>query len=420
MQSRISANIARPLLSLCELIHIKMIGILFYPHIYWCQSVSVNRRLFVGLFSSVRSGICGGQRNRINYQSIGGSIAAYHYIYFVILFSLLIPVNLAVASDLSVPAEFVRDLRAPGKSEQILRPSAIFIDQQFSEVFVADPGHNRIVIFDSAGIYLHEFGGGDHFSTPLDIAVDADGFVWVLGTTRTGRRLSVFDFDGLFVREVSLPVQLAGTEVRVTSFDLDSDNNPWLLDGAGKRLFTIDDDGNVLKIVDIFSAQDEQVRREQVIGKIRVFGKRILVPISSLGAVYTYDLNGSLIQRFGIRGTQIGELNFPAAAIITSDSLLLVLDKHRYNVVCYSLKGRFKGEFGGRGNSPGWFYHPTLLDIDRNNQLYIGQIFNNRIQVCRLPRLICPDSSDTLGTGHLPLTILAYRLSVGIGTPDKK
>ncbi|MDH4035825.1 MAG: hypothetical protein OEV80_18690, partial [candidate division Zixibacteria bacterium] len=55
-------------------------------------------------------------------------------------------------------------------------------------------------------------------------------------------------------------------------------------------------------------------------------------------------------------------------------------------------------EFGGRGNNPGWFYHPTLLDVDQLGLVYIGQIFQNKIQVCRTPEFIrksvTPSDSD--------------------------
>ena len=39
-------------------------------------------------------------------------------------------------------------------------------------------------------------------------------------------------------------------------------------------------------------------------------------------------------------------------------------------------------------NSPGWFYHPTLLEADADGLVYVGQIFRNKIQVCRIPDFI--------------------------------
>jgi hypothetical protein len=292
------------------------------------------------------------------------------------------------AQEMSVPAEFVRDLQVPGRANRILRPSAIFVDHQFNETFVADPGNNRIAIFDSNGVFRFEFSGGGEFSTPVDLAVDAEGFIWILGTTKAGRRLFVFDFDGLFVRNVPLPLAEDSSVINVANFDLGPDGEVYLLDRIKSRVYVTAADGKSLRDFGLLTGLDEAVRREQILGKIRVQADRLLVPCGSLGHVYVHDLNGDLLRVVGRKGTRVGELSFPVAAVMNDDGLLLVLDKHRFNVVCFDPEGKFQGEFGGRGSNPGWFYHPTLLDRDSQGLVYIGQIFQNKIQVCRIPDFI--------------------------------
>jgi hypothetical protein len=66
----------------------------------------------------------------------------------------------------------------------------------------------------------------------------------------------------------------------------------------------------------------------------------------------------------------------------------MVLDKHRYNVVCFTIDGQFLGEFGGMGFRPGWFYHPNSFAIDNVGRCYISQIYLNLVQVCDLPKFI--------------------------------
>jgi hypothetical protein len=66
----------------------------------------------------------------------------------------------------------------------------------------------------------------------------------------------------------------------------------------------------------------------------------------------------------------------------------MVLDKHRYTVVCFDSGGKFKGEFGGKGSSPGWFYHPTSIAANDGNSVFIGQIYLNRVQMCHIPEFI--------------------------------
>jgi hypothetical protein len=78
---------------------------------------------------------------------------------------------------------------------------------------------------------------------------------------------------------------------------------------------------------------------------------------------------------------------------VAEDGTILVLDKHRFNVLCFNRWGKFLGEFGGRGTSPGWFYFPSLLGVDSSDQVYIGQVFLNRVQTCAIPEVIRPHSS---------------------------
>lgn len=317
---------------------------------------------------------------------------------FVIFFSCAPLLQSGETQSQSVPAEYIRDLKAPGRSNQILRPSAVYVDHQFNEVLVADPGHNRVAIFDTSGVFRFEFSGAGHFSTPVDLAVDKDGFIWVLGTTKEGRKLFVFDFDGLFIRAVQLPPGIDSTGVAYGSFDIGPGGELFLLDKMGFRVIVLDPDGATNRSISLLTSLEEDDRRRQVLGKLRVMRGKILIPCGSLGRVYIYNLDGKQQRSVGYKGTSIGELNFPVAAVLNDDDLLLVLDKHRFNVVCFDLDGQFRGEFGGRGNSPGWFYHPTLLDVDQRGLVYIGQIFQNKVQVCRTPDFILkpnrPGKSD--------------------------
>jgi hypothetical protein len=110
--------------------------------------------------------------------------------------------------------------------------------------------------------------------------------------------------------------------------------------------------------------------------------------------VRAYDLTGRPDRVIGQHGSTPGDLAFPVDVAVSRDGLVLVLDQARFNVVCYAPDGKFLGEFGGKGVSPGWFYRPSLLAIDRDDRVYIGQIFMNRLQVCRIPDFIAMSSSN--------------------------
>jgi hypothetical protein len=146
--------------------------------------------------------------------------------------------------------------------------------------------------------------------------------------------------------------------------------------------------GSVERSFPVFQNNENIENDEQVFGAISVKGNFLYVPIASLGTVYVYDLNGRFVRTIGYNGNNMGELNFPIAVAITGDNLIMVLDKHRFNVVCFDSNGTFKGEFGGKGSSPGWFYHPTSIAANDGNSVFIGQIYMNRVQMCRIPEFI--------------------------------
>jgi DNA-binding beta-propeller fold protein YncE len=292
------------------------------------------------------------------------------------------------SASISIPAEFMRQLDLPGSADAFLRPAAIFVDRTAHEVLVADTGHNRIVILDCFGTYKHAFPGGNHFSSPVGVAVDSEGYIYVLGSIRGGRKVAVFDYDGQFLTDLDLSDTPDGPPVDIHSLAIGDNDDLLVLDRGRARICSYDRTGRFLSAFPLLADHSEEARRKAVFGSIQVSGETIFVPISSLGTVHLYDRSGKRLGGIGYRGNNVGELNFPVSVAVKDGDLVMVLDKHRFNVLCFTLDGKFLGEFGGKGSSPGWFYHPTLLAADDHDQIYVGQIFQSKIQVCRMPESI--------------------------------
>jgi len=121
--------------------------------------------------------------------------------------------------------KFLLQIGTPGKMEgpdsqtTLNRPAAVAVDAGANEVFVADSGNHRVVVFDSeTGAYKRHWGaygekptaagGGpyDPNATPARqfrdvtcIEIAKDGMVYVCD--RTSNRIQVFQKDGKFVKE---------------------------------------------------------------------------------------------------------------------------------------------------------------------------------------------------------------------------
>jgi NHL repeat len=121
--------------------------------------------------------------------------------------------------------KFLLQIGTPGKMEgpdsqtTLNRPAAVAVDAGANEVFVADSGNHRVVVFDSeTGAYKRHWGaygekptaagGGPYdpnaaparqFRDVTCIEIAKDGMVYVCD--RTSNRIQVFQKDGKFVKE---------------------------------------------------------------------------------------------------------------------------------------------------------------------------------------------------------------------------
>jgi len=287
---------------------------------------------------------------------------------------------------LNGPAELVRSLRLPGLADEIRRPLSLHVDRRHGEIFATDSGSNRILVFDQNGYYRYQFDCADWIGTPLGVVVDSEGFVFVLGTVRSGQRLVKFDFDGMPLGDVDLSA-LAGR--RAMELQIDDDDRLVVLDDR-TRVHLLERDGTLLRTLDIGAVVPSDERNELILGKPLVRDELLYLPASTLGNVLVIDMEtGEHVKTLGVRGNTPGQLNFPVAVDLTSEGIVAVLDKMRFAVVCYSADdGRFLGEFGGKGFRDGWFYHPNLLAVSDDDHLVVGQMLDGRIQLCRIPRYV--------------------------------
>ena len=133
--------------------------------------------------------------------------------------------------------KFLLQIGTPGKTEgpdsqtTLNRPAAVAVDAAANEVYVADSGNHRIVVFNSEnGAYKRHWGaygekptaagGGAYdpaapparqFRDVTCVELAKDGMVYVCD--RTSNRIQVFQKDGKFVKEGIISKNTRGTTV---------------------------------------------------------------------------------------------------------------------------------------------------------------------------------------------------------------
>lgn len=179
------------------------------------------------------------------------------------------------------------------------------------------------------------FAPGEFFS-PVDIASDADGNLYVID--RASRRLQKFDAEGNY---------LAGIDVRAADSVVTSDSEPWGL--------TVTDDGLVI-VADTFG------------WRVRVFDSDLRPTGVSFGEAPVGDATGPF------------DLYGPRDAAVLPNGELWITDTGHHRIQVYDLSGNYVRTIGSLGAGPGEFNEPVGLAVAPDGSVFVADMFNGRVQ----------------------------------------
>ena len=106
--------------------------------------------------------------------------------------------------------------------------------------------------------------------------------------------------------------------------------------------------------------------------------------------VLEFDQSGKLLRTLGkpgVEGSGPDTFSEPTAVLVAPNGNIFVADGHEAGpgnaarIVKFDPHGRFLKEWGGHGVEPGHFDTPHCLAMDSEGRLYVGDRWNNRIQV---------------------------------------
>ncbi len=98
------------------------------------------------------------------------------------------------------------------------------------------------------------------------------------------------------------------------------------------------------------------------------------------GQVVVFDSKGNYLKRIGEPGGGDRQISRPTGVTVDKKGRIFVVSTVRHMILCYDPDGKFIGEFGGLGKSPGYFYFPTKIVSD-NDRFYVLDSPLNRVQV---------------------------------------
>ncbi|XP_066283671.1 tripartite motif-containing protein 3-like [Branchiostoma lanceolatum] len=237
--------------------------------------------------------------------------------------------------------------REPGK---FLRNSGAVVSPD-NEIFVNDVHNKRIQVFSMSGVFLRLFrtamvgaNGREYDIQPCDVAMDAEGYLWVLGQR-------VYRTSALFV------IKYSREGVALTMFDLQrwgwypniavDTGNDIIVVEASAEIFMFRPDGELLRSFQL--KQETEVRRfgrEQGTDVESVAIDKegnILVTDPSLTSpwVHVYNQSGHWLFKFGGFGQGEGELKHPQGVCVDAIGRILVVDWGNRRVDMFTSRGEF-------------------------------------------------------------------------------
>ena len=240
---------------------------------------------------------------------------------------------------------------------QLRKPINIRLDQS-GRLYVTDTLRRQIVVFDSKGKYLAEYGDGKEF-TPSDVII-SDGELYVLDIAAHG--IKVYD---LKTRELKRSFGGRGKGFGQfnypTNMVMDGEGNIYVCDSMNFRVQKIDREGKALFQFGSVGRTPGHFARPRGVAVDR--NGIIYVADAVLGIVQMFDQKGTPLMHFGETGTEDGRLYLPAQVIVDYDNiglfkkyiapdfeaehLILVTNQLGPNKVSVFAFGRRKGSQGG-------------------------------------------------------------------------
>jgi DNA-binding beta-propeller fold protein YncE len=240
------------------------------------------------------------------------------------------------------------------------------------KVIVSDIALRRVLIFDLIAKRMSDVGTEDGLQIPAAAVTDGAGNLFVADSG--GARVVVYDRQGGYRTTYSLG---AGRPVGLAVSD------------ELRRLYVVDRAGH--RVV-VFSLEGQELftfgERGTAAGKFNI---PIGIAIDHAGRVHvldggnfrvqTFTADGSFLSAFGEVGDRPGMFSNPKGIAVDSDGHIYVTDAAFCNFQIFDRQGNVLLFVGEMGPWPGHLHLPGGIAIDENDRIYVADQLNSRIQV---------------------------------------
>lgn len=279
-----------------------------------------------------------------------------------------------VGVDVPTGLDFQFQIFGPSVTDRFSQPSDVAVDAE-GNIYVTDTLKDRVVVFDPEGKFLLTFPTG--IKRPLGIDAGPDGTVYVV--SKRSDTVVAYDRKGKLLRQYPAFAPLNVTEEQgriyittmgpIVSFDAKTGDDRRVIgwQGRGEEDFAwpqgIDSRDGRLFVAD---SNNLRLKAHKTDGTVEwVYG--------------TPPTNASFVPA---QGRAFG---LPSGIALDEQGNMLVVDAFRDRIYVFSPQQKELANWGGdRGDSEGQFDHPSGIAYAGSGKMLIADKFNDRVQVFRV------------------------------------
>ncbi|MFQ6008666.1 MAG: NHL repeat-containing protein [Candidatus Zixiibacteriota bacterium] len=278
-----------------------------------------------------------------------------------------------------------------GWQSKLRNPSGLFFDRQAGELFVADAGNHRVLIFDQNLVPKYSFEHfvhncrADHMvrGEPRTLVVNSLGEIILIDNLVN--YLDVLDFRGKPLEKVHLNRVLKDTtlSVKPQSLSIDQSDNLYVAVVGDLTTVIVLDKYYELKRTIGTKGTD----RSDFNTPLRVYVQNGLLYITDLyaePAVKVFDTTGEFKYGFGGHEVERSDFSFPTGVMInekySGQKSIWVVDGLRQVVKVFDDQGEFVTYVGGFGFNQGEFRYPSDIAAASDSVFFVAERVGNRIQ----------------------------------------
>lgn len=260
-------------------------------------------------------------------------------------------------------------------------PTSLALNERSGLIYVADAKTGTVDAFNRQGIPRFRYGLKQGLESPLALAVDAKGDVYVA------------ENDGGPIKIIGAKEEISTLELPATEgkeppkpgrMSFDQDGNLYVVDRANNQIFVFD---KQRKIKFRIAALESDHYEFKLLQDVAVDRQGRIYALDSMGPpVQVFDRNGKYMYRFGLHGEGDQDLAFPSALFLDRNDQVWILDRAQHGLKVFDRTGMFLRRFAGYGLGEGMLFHPIDADMDSFGHVIVLETGSRRMQVFDLAR----------------------------------